>query len=225
MRSSPRLLRALPVLCGFSPRPRLLRGLRPLRGFPRPPSAIRGFDSGPWDLADASLVDRRLPAGRHTSGASTIRVRTSVLPPRWGSDRGDAHVSISGLSPGAKRCHPLWGFGIDRHYRRKDAKTNMGGASTSIVPERIPRYPSGPAIRLVSHRACKATRIAIQTSESALTDSPRRPRSDMSPSVTLRLEFDDVVTISDFRVVSASRGWHTGDIARDNGCKYDVRWL
>ena len=62
-----------------------------------------------------------------------------MLPPRWGSDRGDAHVSISGLSPGAKRCHPLWGFGIDRHYRRKDAKTNMGGllpirVRTSVLP-------------------------------------------------------------------------------------------
>ena len=53
-----------------------------------------------------------------------IRVRISVLPPLGGSDRGEPHVSISGLTPGATRCHSLRGFGRYRRDRKRNAKTN-----------------------------------------------------------------------------------------------------
>ena len=76
-------------------------------------------------------------------GGPEIRMRTdsadhTLRTPGMGhscldkrSDRGDAYVSISGLPPGAQRCHRLWRFGIDRRDRRRDAQTVPRGRPTS----------------------------------------------------------------------------------------------
>ena len=116
----------------------------------RPPPKIERYAVAPWSL----VVEPTL----------AIRVRTNVLPPRRGSDRGDAHVSISGLPPGAKRFQPLRGFGIDRRDREERRQNEHGCDARSG-----PRLASGG-------RGCHALAEPEQTrcEARARRDVPRR---------------------------------------------------
>jgi hypothetical protein len=110
---------------------------------------------------DALGRERRGASGQPdvSMSALPIRVRISVLPPRRGSDRGEAHVSISGLPPGATCCHPLRGFGINRRDRRRNAKTNTGAALPSIHqrPGALPYRGSAAGADRSPRHAARAT--------------------------------------------------------------------
>ena len=130
MKRRPNRLRSQPIEIEQHSKP-TSNGRSDARPRSKPMANRRGRRTCVW-MGTSGLGDVTVGLGDVT--VQPIRARAHVLPPRRGSDRGDAHVSISGLSPGAKRCRPLRGLGMYRCDRRRYAKTNTGGGPPRLDP-------------------------------------------------------------------------------------------